>query len=126
MKRVVLTIAMLISPLCANADWVSIIKSTYSNEYFEESRVKKDGDIRSTPYIIDLGTPTIKGVSSVLFIKEVNCKTKQARSTYSLTYSGSMGSGNRITESFKPTEWESSKSGSYGEMAVMVICAKPM
>ncbi len=126
MKMAMLIVVMLTMSLSAKADWILMSKGSIGNEYIEESRIERAGHIRTVPHLLNLNSTNLRGVSSAVYIKEVNCQTKQTRTTWGRTYSGPMGGGELIKENSAPSEWESAKTGSVGELTVAFICAKPM
>jgi hypothetical protein len=104
-------------------NWVLVSRNVSDTEvYVDTSTLRREGQIRRYWDLTNYPTPRANGVLSGRYLIEVDCRDQRWRILQSTTFTGSMLSGQVISQSTNPGVWGAVPPRSQGAEVMQFVC----
>lgn len=107
----------------SETNWVLVSRNVSDTEvYVDTSTLRREGQIRRYWDLTNYPTPRSNGVLSGRYLIEVDCRDQRWRILQSTTFTGSMLSGQVISQSTNPGVWGAVPPRSQGAEVMQFVC----
>ena len=123
MKKLLIA-SLLFVASSASAGWVKMSENDDADVYIDATTITKEGNLRQVWQLHDEKKRNRDGTLSSRIKWEYDCAGERVRMITATSHSGSMASGKKLFNVYKPSEWRDIAPATMGQNGFKVVCTQ--